>query len=862
MYQTINSLRSRFNGHRSAIKHNKNGTPLVKHFNLEGHSFQDISVRILEVVSANIDRSKLSAYLQDSEDFWSRLFCSAFPYGLNDRIKKFGDASKIVDPTQYKNAPYFCQKMERKTRGKGRKRRSNHKVNVNFLNSFSELTKGLKDAKGVRTLYMYLKSQSASTLKNCWAQIDRPASGFDSFARLIFAGFMSGYFVNKQICNSDRKSSFRIKTNFINKGFEFIGFQNIFADRRLNKLIEGRKESNFKKPAVLYLYDPPISRKICNYSRFLKEINKPNFNFGTISCKCDKVNFGYADTSHHVITGNLNIIKHSGLKKIFAKGSKFRCPKFIDWELVEAECIRVMSTYLTWLANNKLISTGNMDEYSQRFKHILKSRIHHNSLSAEVFNWNLLANSYNNPMVYNQLKELQNKYVIVPADKANNNYVFVCKFWYLKVMCAELGVDTTLGSYVARGNNTYKCIGKSNEVDKILEFHKSTSLRFDVQLDKVNMVIPKIFAIAKLHKNPYKFRFISGARLSSCKPLSLMLLHILKHLKKHFVNYCSTIERNTGVNRYWVVDDHIEVLNKLKTLVQSGVQFTDIVTCDFSTLYTNLPHNCIIECMFQLVELCFKNAGKEYIAVSKMGKTWYCASNDVSSGVCLHKQDVKDLISVVLSEAYVQFGGFVFKQVLGIPMGGAASPLIANLTLGMLEYEYLKTNYQGPNRPDFYVMRYIDDNLVLNCANFMAFAKNIYPAELPLSKTNTHDKKAAYLDLEINIEDNLKIAVYNKTDDFNFEVVKYVCADSEMHSHVGLGVFYSQLIRFGRICSKKDDFEKRVLDMLHSFMQNGFNRNQLMVKFCEFCTKSRSLLLKYGVVTKGDCMTVMSRIFL
>ena len=36
------------------------------------------------------------------------------------------------------------------------------------------------------------------------------------------------------------------------------------------------------------------------------------------------------------------------------------------------------------------------------------------------------------------LKELQEKYVFVPADKAGNNIIVVCKRSYLQVICKEL----------------------------------------------------------------------------------------------------------------------------------------------------------------------------------------------------------------------------------------------------------------------------------------------------------------------------------------------------------------------------------------------------------------------------------------
>ena len=56
-----------------------------------------------------------------------------------------------------------------------------------------------------------------------------------------------------------------------------------------------------------------------------------------------------------------------------------------------------------------------------------------------------------------------------------------------------------------------------------------------------------------------------------------------------------------------------------------------------------------------------------------------------------------EALEIILFNTYIQFYGTVFKQILGIPMGGNASPLIADLYLSWCEYCYVtkltKTEY-------------------------------------------------------------------------------------------------------------------------------------------------------------------------
>ena len=78
---------------------------------------------------------------------------------------------------------------------------------------------------------------------------------------------------------------------------------------------------------------------------------------------------------------------------------------------------------------------------------------------------------------------------------------------------------------------------------------------------------------------------------------------------------------------------------------------------------------------------------------------------------------------------YIKFGQQLFLQTKGIPMGGNASPLIADLYLSLLEYQYLSKLVRNK---DFnllhklkYNSRYIDDIITPNVENFLEIAKHL-----------------------------------------------------------------------------------------------------------------------------------------
>ena len=85
----------------------------------------------------------------------------------------------------------------------------------------------------------------------------------------------------------------------------------------------------------------------------------------------------------------------------------------------------------------------------------------------------------------------------------------------------------------------------------------------------------------------------------------------------------------------------------------------------------------------------------------------------------------------------------------------------------------------------------------------------IYPTELQLNKANS-DTEALFLDLNLSITNGIVSSkVYDKWDDFNFEIVNFPFLDEDVPRSPSYGVYISQLIHFARVCSNVYDFNKR-----------------------------------------------------
>ena len=133
----------------------------------------------------------------------------------------------------------------------------------------------------------------------------------------------------------------------------------------------------------------------------------------------------------------------------------------------------------------------------------------------------------------------------------------------------------------------------------------------------------------------------------------------------------------------------------------------------------------------------------------------------------------------MIDNIFVIFGGHVFHQTVGIPMGTNCAPLLADLFLYSYEADFihglLKKNKNKLARSFNFTFRYIDDVLSLNNSRFGDFVDRIYHIELELKDTTNTDSSASYLDLhlEIDTDGRLRTKHYDKRDDFNFPIVNF-----------------------------------------------------------------------------------------
>ena len=211
------------------------------------------------------------------------------------------------------------------------------------------------------------------------------------------------------------------------------------------------------------------------------------------------------------------------------------------------------------------------------------------------------------------------------------------------------------------------------------------------------------------------------------------------------------------------------------------------------------------------------------------------------------------MLEFLIDNIFVMFGGKIFQQIIGIPMGTNCAPLLADLFLHSYESEFLQTLIKDKKikeaRSFNFTYRYIDDVLSINNPNFSNWISLIYPPELEIKETTDTASSASFLDLylEFDASGHLSTRIYDKRDDFNFDIINFPHLSSNIPTSPAYGVYISQLIRYARACSSYSEFVKRHRCLSKKLMSQGFHKERLILSLKKFIGRYQDLIDKYSV---------------
>jgi hypothetical protein len=444
------------------------------------------------------------------------------------------------------------------------------------------------------------------------------------------------------------------------------------------------------------------------------------------------------------------------------------------------------------------------------------------------------------------LENLLKRFVLVSADKSENNTIVVCQRHYVQRIRAELaGVEGKAHTYRVELEKIDVIV--EEQLRRVTEF----GVKYGFRVEKAQEKLATLYWTAKMHKNPNAERFIASSSKCVTKVLSQFLSKCLKTVQTELKFLCLRKKRESksSWSKYWIVNSSDEVVGKIKELNMKG-EASSVGSFDFSTLYTKLEHERLKAKLKWAIETAFESRAGSVLAVYKQRAKW--VEKPRSETVVIDAAGLVELVEFLIDNLVIVYGEQAYRQVIGIPMGTDCAPFLANLYLFVLEYEWVSVQEQteeGRERLRVLVLvgRYIDDLFAVNGERVLAACLLELYQGLEVKKESKTTFRSHFLDLDIVVnKGRLVLATYDKRDAFPFEVRSYPNLAGNVHGKKSHGIIVGQLRRFAQACDHWNDFSNRLKTLTGKLLEQGFDRERLRVVIGRFHKQRGLQVSKYS----------------
>ena len=153
--------------------------------------------------------------------------------------------------------------------------------------------------------------------------------------------------------------------------------------------------------------------------------------------------------------------------------------------------------------------------------------------------------------------------------------------------------------------------------------------------------------------------------------------------------------------------------------------------------------------------------------------------------------------------------------------------------------------------------RYLDDLLNVDNILFEHMVHRIYPAELQLNKANASDTEAVFLDLNLSIHNDIvPTKIFDKRDDFNFDIVNFPFLDGDVPQSPSYGVYiYLNLFALPKHLRMLLTSIIVTIFLTAKLLKQGYWYHKLRKAFSKFYRWHFELIEKYHVSLKKTYAT-------
>ena len=317
-----------------------------------------------------------------------------------------------------------------------------------------------------------------------------------------------------------------MKIKFLNKAVDAINLPALLRSTSVTDKIPVYFRDK-EPPIVSYEYTSTVASKLFNFAPTLSNLNVSEYLSNSHTCHCKESRFCY-EPHGHVITGDLRVIANARLRELVVKGPKYREPNRVNRKETETMFLESIELYAKNWFKREQVELKYLSEWKDQLKELVADCISDLKGYLKYPKCKVL----DQPDVKDTLHKLHANYVLVPADKAANNVIIVCKKYYIDTLVKELRINN-----VNINNPTYIQIDDSFET--IVKSHDQFITSVGLEMSEEDQSLPYLYWTPKLHKSPYKHQFISGSSMCMTKDLSCLLTKVLSTIKDGLVRYCN-----------------------------------------------------------------------------------------------------------------------------------------------------------------------------------------------------------------------------------------------------------------------------------------------------------------------------------
>jgi hypothetical protein len=299
------------------------------------------------------------------------------------------------------------------------------------------------------------------------------------------------------------------------------------------------------------------------------------------------------------------------------------------------------------------------------------------------------------------------------VDKVRENFCVFCTKGYIQDMQKDL----------QQPNGAYQDITAAHPDPEQLAHDMHMHLLRDGRYDCVMKVrpvckLPFYAATCKLHKDPVKLRYLSCSSSVVLTDPAVYLTQFFRGIQSDVYslwhNQMLAIgypERPGHVYMPWFIPSSAYVLPTVRDFNARRMPFSLFLqrgmqsAWDFNRLFTSLPQQDLKQRMRSLIHQVFllhpgaagvkvhkkKGLPLEWLNHIGPASTW-CPRSDTGRKVqaqIFTEASLADLFDYIIDHTYVQFGGRLYQQHIGIPMGINFAVFLSNYYLFTYEYDFL-----------------------------------------------------------------------------------------------------------------------------------------------------------------------------